>query len=185
MTEVTANIDWINDLKSFVVAIIERNHQNPREQQPILGICFGAQIIAEGYRPGSVRFLEDPEFGVSRIVLDEPNHRLFTGFNSEFSAYSFHYNQIWSDDLRILDKHNHMGHEFLQAFEVPRSSAFGVQFHPEFNYEQMIKLFETYEQTISEFGFDLRPVISNLDKLKGNENLLKNFFEGYCSTGSK
>ncbi len=180
MTEVTADIDWIRDLKSFISEIIKRNQQIPEDAQPIFGICFGAQIIAESYRKGSVRFLEDPEFGISRIKLDDRNHPLFTGFDKEFDAYSFHYNQIWSEDLRVLSKHRHMGHEFLQAFEIADARAFGVQFHPEFTFEQITKLFETYRDLILEFGFDLQPIISNLKRLQGNENLLRNFINEFC-----
>jgi GMP synthase-like glutamine amidotransferase len=180
MTEVTANIDWIKDLKNFIAEIIKRNQESSDNPQPILGICFGAQIIAECYRKDSVRFLEDPEFGSSRIVLEEIDHPIFKGFNNEFDAYSFHYNQIWSEDLRILSKHNHMGHEFLQAFEVPEATAIGVQFHPEFTHKQMIKLFETYRKLILDFGFDLQPIIEGLENIEGNEYLLRNFINEYC-----
>jgi GMP synthase (glutamine-hydrolysing) len=180
MTEVTADIDWIKDLKLFISRVIKRNQQNHEDAQPILGICFGAQIIAECYDEGSVRFLEDPEFGISRIRLENEEHPLFKGFEDEFDAYSFHYNQIWSDNLRVLSKHKHKGHVFLQAFEVPEATAFGVQFHPEFNYDQMTRLFETYHELILEFGFDLKPIISNLRKIEGNETILYNFINEYC-----
>jgi GMP synthase-like glutamine amidotransferase len=175
MTEVTADIDWINDLKAFVEKIIESNQQNPERAQPLLGICFGAQIIAEAFHPGSVSFLEDPEFGVSRIVLEKEKHKLFDGFDSEFDAYSFHYNQIWCKDVRILSKHKHRGHEFLQAFEIPDAKSFGVQFHPEFRHAQMSSLFKAHQQLILEFGFDLNPIIKSLPVVEGNDTLLKNF----------
>ncbi|MFW9844365.1 MAG: type 1 glutamine amidotransferase [Candidatus Thorarchaeota archaeon] len=180
MTEVTANVDWINDLKAYISQIIKQNQENPRNMQPILGICFGAQIIAESYRKGSVRFLEDPEFGLSRIVLEDNDLPIFKGFENEFDAYSFHYNQIWSTDFQILSKHKHMGHEFLQAFEVPDSTVFGVQFHPEFTREQMIRLFNTYQNLILEFGFDLQPIIDDLENIKGNEKILRNFIDEFC-----
>jgi GMP synthase-like glutamine amidotransferase len=180
MTEVTADIDWIKELKTYIAKIIKKNQESSEKPQPILGICFGAQIIAECYRKSSVRFLEDPEFGSSRIVLEDTDHPIFKGFNSEFDAYSFHYNQIWSNDLRILSKHRHMGHEFLQAFEVPEATAFGFQFHPEFTHTQMIKLFETYRSLILKFGFDLQPIINDLQKIEGNHVLLSNFIDEYC-----
>lgn len=180
MTEVTADVDWISDLKTYIGKIIKQNQEIPGNAQPILGICFGAQIIAESYRMGSVRFLEDPEFGTSRIVLENKDHPLFKGFNNEFDAYSFHYNQIWSDDLRILSKHKHMNHNFLQAFEVPEATVFGLQFHPEFSREQMITLFNTYRNVILEFGFDLQPIIDDLESIEGNENILRNFIDEYC-----
>ncbi|MGY5853341.1 MAG: hypothetical protein RTU92_07250 [Candidatus Thorarchaeota archaeon] len=181
MTEVTADIDWIRDLKYFILDIIKQNQQiEYKDRQPIMGICFGAQIIAECYSEGSVTYLDDPEIGVSRIRLAAKNHPLFSGFSNEFNAYSFHYNQIWSDRVRILSQHLHMGHRFIQAFEVPDASVFGVQFHPEFNHSQMITLYKTYRKLIKELGFNLQPIIDTLPLLSGNRLLLKNFYDSYC-----
>ncbi|MHA1905724.1 MAG: type 1 glutamine amidotransferase [Candidatus Thorarchaeota archaeon] len=180
MTEVTADIDWISELKSFVRTLIQDNQNNKSRRQPIFGICFGAQIIAECYRRGSVRYLEDPEIGVSNISLTKPQHPLFKGFEVRFPAYSFHYNQIWSEDVTILSDHHHKGHHFIQAFEVPNGLTFGVQFHPEFKQDEMLKLYQIYEQLIGNLGFDLRPVIESLPEISGNHLLLRNFYESYC-----
>jgi hypothetical protein len=75
-----------------------------------------------------------------------------------------------------------MGHEFLQAFEVPSAHVFGVQFHPEFRHEQMVQLFETHREIIADFGFDLQPIIDSLPRLSGNELILKNFFDIHCKS---
>ncbi len=180
MTEVTADIDWINELKSFILGIIERNRNTQSQKQPILGICFGAQIIAECYSKGSVFFLEDPEIGVSNIVLARPEHPLFKDIKSEFPAYAFHYNQIWSEDITILSDQHYKGHHFIQAFEIQDGLAFGVQFHPEFKQNQMLKLYQTYELLIGELGFDLKPVIESLPEVTGNHLILRNFFDFFC-----
>jgi len=180
MTEVTADIEWIRDLKSFILEIIKSNREDPSAVRPVFGICFGAQIIAECYRKGSVRYLDDPEIGISNITLDRPEHPLFKGMPHVFDAYSFHYNQIWSEDVTIISNHVHKGHHFLQAFEVPDAHAFGVQFHPEFKQSEMLKLYKTYESLIADLGFDLRPVIETLPEITGNHLILKNFIDAYC-----
>ncbi len=178
MTEVTTDIDWIRELKSFVLDIISQNQQTgQKERQSILGICFGAQIIGECYDKGSVTYLDDPEIGVSRIILDVENHPLFSGFSKEFDAYSFHYNQIWSDKVTVLSQQLHKGHQFIQAFEIPDASVFGVQFHPEFSHDQMTTLYKTYRKLIRELGFDLQPIIDTLPPISGNRLLLKNFYD--------
>ena len=181
MTEVTADIEWIRELKSFILSIIKSNQQSKsNHRQAIMGICFGAQIIAECYSKGSVTYLDDPEIGVSRISLATENHDLFAGFSREFDAYSFHYNQIWSDDVTVLSQHLHMGHRFIQAFEIPDASTVGVQFHPEFTHQQMSRLFETYRELIRNLGFDLQPIIDTLPPISGNRQILKNFYKTYC-----
>ena len=181
MTEATADIEWIRELKAFVLSIIKNNQQShSNNRQAIMGICFGAQIIAECYRKGSVTYLDDPEIGVSKISLDAQEHSLFSGFSKEFDAYSFHYNQIWSNDVTVLSQHLHMGHRFIQAFEIPDASTVGIQFHPEFSQEQMKRLFETYRELIRNLGFDLQPIIDTLPSITGNRRILKNFYESYC-----
>lgn len=175
MTEVTSDIGWIRELKRYIRNLIKSNRTPPA--QPVLGICFGAQIIAECMDEGSVRYLDDPEIGVSDIELDRPEHPLFRGFPQLFPAYSFHYNQIWSDCVEIISDHYHRGHHFIQAFEVPGSYAYGVQFHPEFRQDEMLRLFETYATLIAELGFDLAPVIRDLPEVEGNERIFRNFID--------
>ena len=174
MTEVTADIAWILKFKKFILDIITKN-QESGPIQPVFGICFGAQLIVEAYSPGSVRYLDDPEIGTSKITLDIPEHHIFKGISGQFDAYSFHYNQIWSDDVTVISDHLHKGHTFIQAFEIPNGHAYGVQFHPAFSYDEMKTLFMTYKQLIKELGFDIEPIIQTLPILSGNERILLNF----------
>ncbi|MHA1883327.1 MAG: type 1 glutamine amidotransferase [Candidatus Thorarchaeota archaeon] len=178
MTEVTADIDWIHKFKTFVLNIINKNIEQ-ESIQPIFGICFGAQLLVEAFSPGSVRYLDDPEIGISKIILDIHEHALFKGIDKEFDAYSFHYNQIWSDDVVVISDHLHEGHKFIQAFEIPEANVYGVQFHPEFSYAEMLQLFKTYKQLIAELGFDLSPIIQELPQLDGNQRMLRNFLALY------
>jgi len=174
MTEVTADIDWIRKFKSFILEVITRN-QKSDSVQPVFGICFGAQLIVEAYSPGSVRYLDDPEIGISKISLDIPSHHIFKGIPAQFDAYSFHYNQIWSNDVIVISDHLHKGHTFIQAFEIPTGNAYGVQFHPEFSQSEMKTLFSIYTKLIRDLGFDLEPIIRNLPLLSGNDIILSNF----------
>ncbi len=174
MTEVTADVDWIIQAKEIIQDIIKQNQRGDGPKYPMFGICFGAQLIAEAYSPGSVSFLEDPEIGVSRIELSH-QHELFKGFKNSFDAYSFHYNQIWSEDLHPISISYHKGHRFLQSFEIPDAMTYGVQFHPEFKYEEIIMLFRFYKKLIAELGFNIQPVIESLPELSNNWTILENF----------
>jgi GMP synthase-like glutamine amidotransferase len=180
MTEVTADVGWVTKAKQFVSEVVKTNKKKESQNRtPIFGICFGAQLIAEALIPGSVTYLEDPEIGTSSINLDIPNHNLFHGLQSTFDAYSFHYNQIKLGGLKSISSHTHMGNQFLQAFEIPNASVFGVQFHPEFKQSEMKKLLETYRELIGELGFDVTPIIADLPKISDTPLILKNFHEFY------
>ncbi len=180
MTEVTADVDWVSEAKNFVSEVVVNNkNMVPNNRTPIFGICFGAQLIAEALVPGSVTYLDDPEIGTSLISLDVPDHNLFYGLQRSFDAYSFHYNQIKPVGLESLSSHTHMGHQFLQAFEIPNASVLGVQFHPEFRQIEMKKLLETYRALIGELGFDVNPILANLPEITNTPLILKNFYEFY------
>ncbi len=175
MTEVTANVSWIIDAKNQISDILQSNSDAKNESKtPLLGICFGAQLIAEAYSPGIVKYLDDPEIGVSRIRL-EAMHPLFDGFSLEFDAYAFHYNQIKAKNLDVISSHQHMGHDFVQAFEVSNSYAYGVQFHPEFTLSHMKRLLRTYRILISTLGHDVDQITTEILDISNNHRVFRNF----------
>lgn len=176
MTEVTSEVGWIIEAKRFLQRQIQSNlRSSPGEKRGILGICFGAQLIAEALQCGSVQYLDDPEIGTSHIVLSRTNHPLFQGFDQEFEAYSFHYNQILPKGVSIISDHHFKGHYFVQAFEVPDSATYGVQFHPEFRRNEFKRLLVTYSSLLEDLGVDVKPILTSLPALRRNEKLLLNF----------
>lgn len=182
MTEVTADIEWVQNAQDFISTTIHTNLQGEREPPvPILGICFGAQLIAECYSPGSVLYLDEPEFGVSQIILEAPTHPLFQGLRKEFTAYAFHYNQIKTQTVSILSYHRHQHTSFIQAFEIPQASTFGVQFHPEFHQKEMKALLRTYKKLVQDHDFQADQLIATLPKVD-NSIILQNFYAHYLTS---
>ena len=174
MTEVTKNVDWINQSKNFIKKKIEESKNN--KGIPIFGICFGAQLIAETYKKGSVMYLDTPEIGISKIILNKTNHKLFKGFKKEFDAYSFHYNQIKTKDFSILSSTKIIHNEFIQVFEIPNTAIFGVQFHPEFKINEIKTLIRTYKDLVRNLGHDINNIIEKLPEIENNWQILKNFY---------
>lgn len=174
MTEVTKKIDWINQSKNFLRKKIMESQAN--ERIPLLGICFGAQLIAESFQEGSVMYLDTPEIGASKIKLNKPNHKLLKGFKNEFNAYSFHYNQIKTEHFTVISSSKIQDNEFIQIFQIPNTTIFGVQFHPEFNINEMKSLFETYKNLITKLGKKINDIINNLPDLKNNWLIFKNLY---------
>jgi len=139
--------------------------------------------LVRGLIPGliyqkSVKYLDDPEVGVSNITLSLENHLLFEGFTKKMTVYTFHYNQIIvTEKLKMISEHQINESKFLQAFEVPDGAAFGVQFHPEFTYEEMLQLLSYYENLIGDLELDVAKIKKELPEIMHNGKLLKNFFE--------
>ncbi len=178
MTEVTSDVDWIVKSREFIKDKINSNLKAKKTKKvPMFGICFGAQLLIESYSPGSVTYLEDPEIGTTNVPIDDMTHPLFNGYKKSFQGYTFHYNQIKSEKVHILSSHQHMNHKFIQIFEIPNTSIFGVQFHPELNYDDLVMLVRTYETLIDELGLDVDHILMNLPKIPNNSRIFENFYQ--------
>lgn len=100
---------------------------------PILGICYGHQLLAHamggtvGYHPHGI------ELGSHSIDLHAPAQQdpLFAGLPAHFVAQLVHSQSALAlpDGAVVLASNRHEAH---QAFRIGRS-AWGVQFHPEFS----------------------------------------------------
>ncbi|MBM7573357.1 type 1 glutamine amidotransferase [Aquibacillus albus] len=178
MTEVTADIDWIVKAKNFMKTKMNENRKK-RDKTKILGICFGAQLIAESNKEGSVTFLKPPQMGISEINLEQPDHSLFKGFDSTLHAFSFHYNQIKTDNVNIISSHQKGDRDFVQAFEIPDVGCYGVQFHPEIQLSAFNHLIGKYKSLLEEdLGVEIKEIIEGLPTPEvDNTKLLKNFME--------
>jgi len=180
-TEVTANIDWIVRSRDFIYKKLQNNiHREGGTRIPILGICFGAQLIAECFRKGSVTVSEEPEIGVTSVKLETSSHPLFKGYEHQyFDAYTFHYNQIGIKDVIALSIDSDHTRDFVEVFEIQGASCFGLQFHPEFEYDEFITLMETNREVISGIGRDSDSIIEDIKDIPSNAIILRNFFD-YC-----
>ncbi len=95
---------------------------------PILGICVGAQFIAEHFG-GRSSTAEVPEYGKTEIFVDE-HDEIFAGLPERFIAWESHNDEIkeLGDELIPLA---HSENCRYQAVKHKTRPVYGVQFHPE------------------------------------------------------
>ena len=123
---VTDDLPWITATGAWICRAVEAAH-------PLLGICFGHQLMAQalggeaGYHP------DGPEIGTVPVTLtdqagDDP---LLAGLPKTFPAHVTHSQCALSlpPQAVLLARSAHEPH---QAFRVG-DNAWGVQFHPEFD----------------------------------------------------
>lgn len=98
---------------------------------PILGICYGMQLIAHSLG-GEVSHSEKREYGRVRLIIDDPRG-LFQGIGKKGEAL-----HVWmshGDQIRKLPPgfHScaHSHHTPFAAIEAPKKKIYGLQFHPE------------------------------------------------------
>ena len=99
-------------------------------EAPVLGICFGFQIMASAYG-GEVQSLEDEaRSGVLETIVVEDDSILFKGMGPEVQVYQSHSDHVHlpPSNFRITAM---SVDGIVQAFECPEKRRFGVQFHPE------------------------------------------------------
>lgn len=119
-SSVYEDLSWIRDLEDWMQGAL-------RSSVPILGVCWGHQLIAQ-IGGGTVEDLGRYEIGYRPIEMTRQS-KLLEGFPDEFVAFETHSDAVVElpSDATELARND----VTVQAFRY--GSAFGVQFHPEYD----------------------------------------------------
>lgn len=111
-----ANAPWLNE------ALLEFN-------VPVLGICYGLQLLSHTFKPGSVARSDKREFGRAHLYIDE-NIPLLDGMPQECEVWMSHGDKLIElpSEFRIVA---HTDNAPVAAVAHNKKLIFGVQFHPE------------------------------------------------------
>ena len=154
---------WILQLEQFIKKIIVSN-------KPILGICFGHQIIAKCLGGVVEKNSLGWELGSYNLKLTDAGSKssLFNQFSNNDIVYESHQDVVskippGSVELAYTSKGN-------QSFKHGKN-IYGVQFHPEFSYEVTRKLMDLR----LERGIQIDS--NELMHSKNSKNILNNFIK--------
>jgi GMP synthase (glutamine-hydrolysing) len=115
--------DWISAQLDFV------NHCADRGI-PIMGVCFGHQIIARAlYGKNALKRRKIPEVGWTEVRFDD--HWLFEGFSSPLPAFNFHFDEVILEEVRDFDVVAESDECPVHAIIHKTLPLIAVQFHPE------------------------------------------------------
>lgn len=116
--------EWMTRAADYLVEAAEQG-------TPVLGVCFGHQLLAWRHGAKVVRNPRGRELGTVEVELTQAGAAspLFAGFPPAFAVQATHYDEVIEPpaSLEVLARN---AHSAVQAFRAgPRS--WGVQFHPE------------------------------------------------------
>ncbi len=95
---------------------------------PILGICYGMQVMAE-MLGGKVKHTKEREFGKTELFIDD-NADLFTRLPGNFTCWASHGDHVTKMPPGFHTSAHTMNAP-IAAISNSRKKMFGVQFHPE------------------------------------------------------
>jgi GMP synthase (glutamine-hydrolysing) len=169
-SHVTENLDWVNALAAWVPLIVNAGI-------PVLGICFGHQLLAYAFG-GKVGFHpQGREIGTVGIELDEKarDDALFGRLPGSFSANVSHKQTVFElpeGAVRLAFN----AHEQNHAFRLG-GCAWGVQFHPEFSADAMSGMIGEQSGDLKAEGFDVETLLGNVKETPEAYALLGRFCE--------
>lgn len=165
---VTDGQQWSIDLARWIRGIVER-------QIPLLGICYGHQLLAHamggtvGYHP---RGIEIGTVGIERLP-EGGTDRLFSGLPDRFPAHATHSQTVLvlPDEAVLLARN---GFEPHHGFRIG-PMAWGVQFHPEYNGRILRAYVDAQSRQLTSEGRDLDAIYRNIRETPEATALLRKF----------
>jgi GMP synthase (glutamine-hydrolysing) len=165
---VTDKLDWIETSQHYLVNAVETG-------VPVLGICFGHQLMAQalggkvGLNPAG------REIGTTNITVSNEagEDALFSGMPGKFKVHTTHMQSVMElpPGATVLAGNSVDTHHALRFAE----NAWGIQFHPEFDEEIMTSYIrERYDEIHSE-GQDPNKLLSQVTLAQEAQDLLKQF----------
>jgi GMP synthase (glutamine-hydrolysing) len=148
-----------------------------RENIPILGICYGHQLLAEVFG-GTVNYHpQGEEHGTVKIELTNEGKKdpLFGVLPNHFLGHVTHAQTIITppQNTKVLAKNDFDGFQAVSFAE----NIWGVQFHPEFNKDIMKLYIDLDRDTFIKKNYDVDAIYNSIEENPFGEIILKRFIE--------
>jgi len=142
---------------------------------PVLGICYGHQLLAHALGGEAGDHPQGAEVGTVTVTLGEAaaTDPLLQGLPAQFPAHAVH----WQSALRLPEGAVLLAgneHEPVHAFRAGRN-AWGVQFHPEFDADAMRGYIEMLAGELASMGADAKTMRERVVDTDAAASLLGRF----------
>ncbi|WP_319582313.1 glutamine amidotransferase [uncultured Pseudodesulfovibrio sp.] len=171
---VTDGTPWITDTAAWVRRAVDAG-------LPLLGICFGHQLMADALGGKADYHPDGVEIGTANITRTRASEEdpLFRDLPEVFPGHVTHSQTALKlpQGATLLATGSHDPH---QSFRVGES-AWGVQFHPEFDAPAIHEYISRREADLAASGRDVAAIRATVRDTPQSASLLK-LFANYCRT---
>ena len=123
-------------LISWEMGLVE---QALKQDVPILGVCFGHQLIAK-VLGANVTHSNAPEVGWYKVkIIPGKTIPFLNHLEQTFEVFQYHFQEVYPDSELSHEVVAHSPRCYVQAFQY--GNAFGIQFHPEISPEKSREIF--------------------------------------------
>ena len=159
--------EWYPDLDAII-------HHFKADEKSILGICFGHQFLVRHILGKEhVRKSSTPEIGWTDIKLSD--NPIFRKIDSLKSAV-YHYDEVFDLDNRFEITAS-SARCAVHGFQVKGQSIWGVQFHPDFMYQDVFAFVEEARNMDDQFDTIHCQTAISEDEFRVNDQVFKNWIE--------
>lgn len=158
--------EWINNL-------VEKTSEYIENDIPVLGLCFGHQVIAKAMGANVVQ-MEDYEIGYRPVKVS--NGDLFEGLDTVEYPFSTHQDKVidMPEELEAVAETD----VCVQGIQHTEKPVYGVQFHPELTPDVAEKAVRTKDIEDTEKERLLREINdANFHRAKRTLKIFQNFLE--------
>jgi GMP synthase (glutamine-hydrolysing) len=163
---VTDNLAWSLKLEEWVKEAKDKNI-------PILGICYGHQLIAKALGADVDYNPQGKEIGCVEIKTSEEIKKdyLFNDAPDIFMAHVTHSQSV----IKLPEGSISMGYNTFDANHIVKYAKYvwGVQFHPEFDENIMVEYIKNQEKTLE--NYDLGILYSEVTNTPYANSIINNF----------
>ncbi|OGG11511.1 hypothetical protein A2Z00_02665 [Candidatus Gottesmanbacteria bacterium RBG_13_45_10] len=174
---VTGSSKEVYDGDSWITTTAGWVKQAQRQGIPVLGVCFGHQIIAQAFGGTVTPNPKGREMGTCSISLVDAaaGDPLFRGLPKTVSVQESHKSAVVKlpKAAKVLGE-NKYG---VQAFRMGEDKTWGVQFHPELDAEVLKKVVEYRKDILREEGLDAQKIAQGIHPTQQARGILKNFLD--------